>query len=311
MQQFFLYILPTLKKAIKTAWWMIRLMLPISFAVVIFQYVGWINTIASVFSPIFESIGLSGQAALVYITAFLLNIYSAIAVISSLSLDMREITIVALMCLIAHNIPIETAIQKRTGSAAWQMVVLRLLASFLGAIILNYILPHDSVPISKTIIHHSNLTFFQTIELWVNNSVLLSIKVVFIVAGLLILQRILEDMGIMYWLSRAFRPLMKPMGLPEQVSFHWIIANLVGLTYGSAIMFDEVDAGRISKTDANLLNYHIGISHSLLEDTLLFVAIGVSAYYIIFPRILLAMVAVWFFRMISKPRKFDFNVKKH
>jgi hypothetical protein len=116
-------------------------------------------------------------------------------------------------------------------------------------------------------------------------------------------QKILDEFGIMEVLSKAFKPLMKPMGLPDRTSFQWIIANTVGLAYGSAIMIEQVDSGNLPIEDANLLNHHIAISHSLLEDTLLFVAIGVSAPWIIFPRIALAMVSVWEYKFEKRIKR--------
>ena len=86
---------------------------------------------------------------------------------------------------------------------------------------------------------------------------------------------------------------MSLMGLPRDTSFLWIVANTLGLAYGSAILIDQVDKGKLSARSADLLNHHIAISHSLLEDTLLFVAIGAFAPWVIFPRIIIGMVATW------------------
>ncbi len=69
--------------------------------------------IAGLFEPLFKSVGVSGDGALVYITAGLINIYAAIATINTLSFSQREITILALMCLISHNLPVEGAVQKK------------------------------------------------------------------------------------------------------------------------------------------------------------------------------------------------------
>jgi len=91
---------------------------------------------------------------------------------------------------------------------------------------------------------------------------------------------------------------MKVMGLSPDTSFLWFIGQIVGLTYGSVVMIEEVQRGDIQLADADLLNYHIAINHSLLEDTLLFVAIGVPAVWITFPRILLAISAVWTVRLV-------------
>jgi len=42
----------------------------------------------------------------------------------------------------------------------------------------------------------------------------------------------------------------------------------------------------------------LAISHSLLEDTMVFVAIGVPVFWITIPRIFLAIVVVWMIRFI-------------
>ena len=91
---------------------------------------------------------------------------------------------------------------------------------------------------------------------------------------------------------------MQIMGLSRDSSFLWFVAQTLGLTYGSVVMIDAVENNEISARNADLLNYHIAVNHSLLEDTLLFVAIGVPAGWIIFPRILLAIVVVWSVRLV-------------
>ena len=61
---------------------------------------------------------------------------------------------------------------------------------------------------------------------------------------------------------------------------------------------EQTEKGKITHTDVNLLNRHIAMSHSLLEDTLLFVALGVAAGWIIFPRLIMAFIVVWTYRLI-------------
>jgi hypothetical protein len=98
------------------------------------------------------------------------------------------------------------------------------------------------------------------------------------------------------------KPLMRLFGLPLQSSFMWLVANVVGLAWGSAILVEYVKSGKVNKYEANLLNHHIAVSHSLLEDTLLFMAIGVNVFWITFPRIFLAIVVVWGVRILLKNR---------
>ncbi len=65
------------------------------------------------------------------------------------------------------------------------------------------------------------------------------------------------------------------------------------LAYGEGIIIDHVERGRLSTRHADILNAHIAVSHSLLEDTLLFVAVGASLFWITVPRVLLAGAVVW------------------
>jgi hypothetical protein len=99
-------------------------------------------------------------------------------------------------------------------------------------------------------------------------------------------------------ISKTFAPMMKIFGLSKDSSFLWFVAQITGLTYGSAIMIEQTENNEISRKDSDLLNHHIAINHSLLEDTLLFVAIGVPVFWITIPRILLAMVAVWTAKLV-------------
>jgi len=118
----------------------------------------------------------------------------------------------------------------------------------------------------------------------------------------MILQSILKEFNLLIIISRLFAPLMRMMGLHNDSSFLWFVAQTLGLGYGSAIMIEEVKNKAITHESANLLNYHIAINHSLLEDTLLFVAIGVPVGWIIAPRFILAIVVVWSVRGIARLR---------
>lgn len=55
--------------------------------------------------------------------------------------------------------------------------------------------------------------------------------------------------------------------------------------------------GKLTGTEADLLNYHLAISHSQLEDPLLFAVLGLPVVWLIVPRILLAFIVVWLKRL--------------
>jgi hypothetical protein len=130
------------------------------------------------------------------------------------------------------------------------------------------------------------------------------LKIIILVNLLLILQKVLEEFGLIKYLERPLCPLLKLMGLPKETTLSWIVANLIGLAYGSAIMISLVEEGKLNKDDADLLNHHIAISHSQLEDPLLFLTLGYAIYWLMWPRMALAILAVWLrkaeLRYISK-----------
>ncbi|MCE5226836.1 MAG: nucleoside recognition protein, partial [Porphyromonadaceae bacterium] len=100
-------------------------------------------------------------------------------------------------------------------------------------------------------------------------------------------------------LSNIFTPLMKLFGLPENAAFLWLVGNVVGLAYGGAIMVEQMELKKLSLKEGHLLNHHLAISHSLLEDTIIFVAIGIPAIWILGTRLLFAILVVWMRRLYN------------
>ncbi len=291
--------------ALKSARFLLSIMIPVSLAVTLLKYSGVLDYIAAWLNPAFRLIGLPGNAALVFITSMALNIYSAIAVISTLPFSERELTILALMCLISHNFFVETAIQKKTGSSAVKITLVRIVYSFIGAYSLNLLMPAGTGKIITASSGIAEVSLKGILSSWLYNSIFLIVQILILVTLLLVLQKILDEFGFIDKLAVMLRPLLRIMGLPDSVAFLWIVANTLGLAYGSAIMIEQSESGKLNREDADILNHHIGISHSLLEDTLLFVSIGVPALWIIFPRVILATIEVW----LLKLRKFIFGEK--
>jgi hypothetical protein len=59
------------------------------------------------------------------------------------------------------------------------------------------------------------------------------------------------------------------------------------------MMISLEESGKITKAEANEVNYHLIMNHSMLEDTLVFATAGVSAVWILSTRLLFAFLLVW------------------
>ena len=282
--------------------WLLKVMLPISLAVRVLQYVGVIDWLAGVLSPLFAYIGLSGDSAIVFLTSIFLPLYPTIAVMATLTLTLREATILAVMCLVSHNLPVECSVAHKTGSPFGRIVAFRVAMSFVSAIMLNALMPQSDAAFSFLASSVEVTSWGMLFTQWLSSSLMLVVTIVLIVSALMVLQRVLEEFGWMHRIAHSLSPLMSIFGLPTGCSLLWLTGNVVGMAYGAAIMIDEVEQGRLTRHEANLVNHHLGVSHSLLEDTMLFVAMGISFWWIFLTRLVLAITAVWTLRGVRKMR---------
>ncbi len=283
----------SLRPAVRTGLWIIKITLPVSFGVLLLKLTGLLTVIAKLFAPLFALFGMPGEAALVFVTAALVNIYACIGVMETLGLSGHTVTILALMCLISHNLPVETAVQKKTGSSFWLMLSIRLASSFAGALILSLFLRADPQAMANAGAQMVSGGMAEEFTAWLIAIAYLCVKILVLITLLMILQRVMEEFGVIRWLSRMLKYPLIVLGIPKEAAFLWIVANTLGLAYGAGIIIDHVERGRLSAGHADILNAHIAVSHSLLEDTLLFVAVGASLFWITVPRVLLAGVVVW------------------
>jgi hypothetical protein len=291
-----------LPKTLKTCLWLIRITVLITLGVQFLDYLNILPWISELLRPVFNLLGLPGEAALAYVTGYFVNVYSAIAVLSTLNLDVRTITILSVMILCSHNMIAETAVQKKTGSSAVRIVIIRTLSAFVLGFILNLIMPQasESVNIEQTV---PILTFWEMMGAWAIKTIKLIALMSVLIFSLSILQRLLSEFGVIKWLSNFMRPILAVFGLPAKTSFLWIVANTLGLAYGAAVMIDETENGKITKRDVDLLNHHISISHSNLEDVILLGSVGAVIWWLLVARWVFAFLLVWELRLEMALRK--------
>lgn len=290
-------------RALATIGWIVRLTILVSFIVFLMQYSGLLHWISARISPLFSIFGLRGDAAMAFVSGYFINTYAALAVISTLDLTVREITILSTMVTAAHAIPIEGAVLRKTGTPTLYTTAVRTFAAVVLGIGLNLVLPGRPQPGAFAATAAAEVPLFAVQGAfgplfldWLAGTARLALMMCGLIYLLNILQRILYEFGIMARISRLLRPLLRTFGLPEKCSFLWIVANIIGLSYGSAAILDEMSRGNISRREINLLNTHIGVSHSNFEDLVLFASVGGTWYVILLARWALVLLLVWSLR---------------
>ena len=98
---------------LKTATWVIKITAIVSAVVFLLKVLNILPYISNFLSPIMNFIGLPGEASLAFVSGYFINIYSCIAVADTLNLSTRSVTILAVLVMCAHNMIVETAVQKK------------------------------------------------------------------------------------------------------------------------------------------------------------------------------------------------------
>ena len=306
-----------IKPALSTIRFLLMIMLPVSFAILILKSTGLMHYVSRFMNPLMQFLGLPGEAALAYLSSVFLNIYSAIAVINTIALTNKQLVILGTMCLIAHNFFVECLVMKKTGSHLRKIVMLRIFVSIIAAWILTKIMPPGEnflriVPPLTVMTPALGLNIEQFLDglgPWFIETIFMVLQIFLIVFAVMLLQRILTDFGLIKKLSKIAQPFIGFLGLSPNTAYVWIVANTVGVAYGAGVMIEEVSVGNMSRYEADIFNHGAAISHSQIEDTLLFVNLGVPYVWAALPRFFLSIIVVWLERFRRAVVRSGFRVK--
>lgn len=126
--------------ALKVVLNLTKYIIPAVLVMKVLEHSGWLTRIAAFFAPYMAFMGLPGEGALVILMGQV-SIYSAIAIILTLGLSVKQITIISTFISICHAFVLETAIISRAGGNGALVMCLRFVAAVLACILLNLIIP--------------------------------------------------------------------------------------------------------------------------------------------------------------------------
>ena len=153
---------------------------------------------------------------------------------------------------------------------------------------------------TEGIINPSNPTLNSQLLNWLTNTLSLCIKIILIITALMYGQFLLKRYGIINKIARPLAPLMRLCGLQPNSAFLWLVAQIVGLTYGAGIMAQEIEESGADREELHRINLHISVNHSLIEDTAIFCMLGVAWYFLVIPRLIFAIIIVQTYNFIKK-----------
>jgi len=120
-------------------------------------------------------------------------------------------------------------------------------------------------------------------------------KLAFIIFPLLIGMEVADDSGILAKFSELFDPILRKFKLSSEASLPLIVAQIFGLTYGAGVMIRSVEDDKLSDSDLKIMAIFLVICHAVIEDTLLFAAIGGNALIMLGTRVGLAIILTYIY----------------
>jgi spore maturation protein SpmB len=287
--------------------WMIKILVPISLLTGLLAWSGWIEKGQFIIQPVMDWLSLPAVAALPLMIGMLTGIYGGIAAMVVLPLTPEQMTLIAVFLLMAHNLIQEGVIQGKSGINPATATVFRLVCATLTVMVVAHFLRVDTtIPTAAVASEVVRQPFLLMLWKWAVASAKLCIKIFFIIMSILISLEVLKRLGWIEHIVRLGRPVLKALGLSEKAGILWMTAALFGLAYGAAVIVEEANAGHLGKKELEALHLSIGINHSLIEDPALFMALGLSAFWLWIPRLVTAMIAVrllGFWRFLSTKGK--------
>lgn len=279
-----------------TYFFLLKIMIPISIIVKILEAYGAIEIIGENLAPAMGVVGLPGEFGIIIATAMITNIYGALVVFFTLSLQytytVAQVTILACIMLIAHTLPVEARIAQKAGVRLWYTLTLRILGAFVFGFILHIIFSSFNLFQSENVLIWNPGYTNPTLSQWVVGQIGYYLMIFVIILSLMILMKILKNSGALDKLNNYLKPGLKFFGMSKNAAILPIIGMTLGLAYGGGLIVKEAKSKLISKKDTFLSLSFMGLSHSLIEDTLLTLAIGASLFGILLGRVLFTLVAM-------------------
>lgn len=286
-----------------TIWWeLARIIVPIAIAAEVLRTLGVIDAMAPYVEPLMALVGLPGELSLAVLLGILVGLWNAALLLYVLvpmdQLTVADVTIFSCLLLVAHALPMEQMIIKRAGPSFILTFALRLIGGFVFAAILNLILSATgwlSEPVAPV------WEPMQPTEGWgpFLFELAKSMGMIFIILIVLILiLDAFKALGIMKVLHAMIAPILRLVGIKGEAVNFTAVGIFLGIGYGGGLLIKEARSGTVAKDQILLSCVFMGFAHSMIEDTLFFIALGADPTAVILGRLIFAMIATALFAAV-------------
>ncbi len=293
------YLLATLRRCRRLFLDLVKVMLPVMLAVKLVEEAGLIRQAAGALDPLTQAIGLPLEAGIIWVTTALVGIYGGVAALIGLAGQMQlteaQLSALCAMMLFAHSLPVEQAIVRRAGASFWLTTLLRAGTGLAYGAAIIALSRWTGWLDSPADLHRLAAPASGESGGWLTWAIgtAQSFAMIFaIILVLLLLLDLLDRTGITARITKALEPLLRVSGLDAQVAPVTTVGVLLGLTYGGGLIIEQAREQNIPPRPRFLALTWLSLSHGLIEDTLLMLAMGGDLLIILVGRVLLTLLIV-------------------
>lgn len=296
------YVLNLLARSRRLFVALVKVMLPVMVAVQVAQQLGWVDVLGRMIAPAMALLDLPPEAGMVWVTGAFVGVYGAIAVLiglaSSLDMSAAQFSALCAMVLFTHSLPVEQAIVRRAGGGSWATTLLRIGAAIVYGAAVAWFCRWTGIlsqPVSLEWLHGSAFAGEAAdagMMGWIQGTALSLALTFAIIVGLLVLLDVFERTGVTRWITSALTPVLRISGLDARATPVTMVGVLLGLTYGGALIIEESEKQQFPPRMRLLALSWVSLSHSLIEDTVLFLALGADIWIVLVGRVMLTLLIV-------------------
>ncbi|MEM5493976.1 nucleoside recognition domain-containing protein [Hoeflea sp. AS16] len=276
-------------------WVLVRIMVPITILTEVLSRMGAIEAIAPAFAPVMDLVGLPSELGLAWLTAMVVGIWGAVPLLFTLvpvsSLSVADVTVFSSLILFAHGLPVEQKIIQMAGPGMTVTTVLRIAGGLLYAFVLHHILAFTgwlSAPVNPAWIPMTATpdwaVFFQGLA-----ETMIWMLVVLVVLSWSLL--ILKTSGLLDWMMKLLSPVLRLAGIRGEAGHLTAVGLFLGISYGAGLLIREAQSDALPPRQIFLSCVFMGFAHSVIEDTLIVMALGADISGVLAGRLAFAVLA--------------------
>ncbi|MDU0155242.1 nucleoside recognition domain-containing protein [Bacillus cabrialesii] len=281
-----------LSAGLQTTWTLGKVIFPVTLLVTLLQHTPVMDWLVRLITPVMGLFGLSGEAAIPLVLGNMLNLYAGIAGILTLDLSVKEVFILAVMLSFCHNLIIESTVAAKVGIRIGIILAVRIGLAAVSAIVINLIWHGGQETAQYGFIAAKGAApdgWLGMLTEALMKAGLGVLQLAAIVIPLMIIIQFLRDLGWLHRFSRWLSPFTQLLGMNKNTSMTMVAGLTIGLAYGAGVMIKAVEDDGVSRRDMTLAFIFLVACHAVVEDTLVFIPLGIPVWPLLLIRVTTAV----------------------